>query len=209
MTIRVLLVDDHPIVRNGIRALLEKDAAIEVTGAVSCGKDALAAIDAVAPDVLVLDMELPDLSGPEVAQQVVERHPAVKILALSGHDDREYIQELLKLGAAGYLMKEEAPETILEAIRGVANGEQGWVSRRIAAQMSVIMRAEEPFSNLTPRERQVLKLVVDGNTNQGIGAALGISEKTVEKYLESIFTKLDVSSRVEAAVLAVREGLVA
>jgi DNA-binding NarL/FixJ family response regulator len=144
-----------------------------------------------------------------VAQQVVERHPAVKILALSGHDDREYIQELLKLGAAGYLMKDEAPETILEAIRGVANGEQGWVSRRIAAQMSVIMRAEEPFANLTPRERQVLKLVVDGNTNQGIGVALGISEKTVEKYLESIFTKLDVSSRVEAAVLAVREGLVA
>jgi DNA-binding NarL/FixJ family response regulator len=106
-------------------------------------------------------------------------------------------------------MKEEAPETILEAIRGVANGEQGWVSRRIAAQMSVIMRAEEPFANLTPRERQVLKLVVNGNTNQGIGVALGISEKTVEKYLESIFTKLDVSSRVEAAVLAVREGLVA
>lgn len=208
MTIRVLLVDDHPIVRNGIRALLEKDAAVEITGAVSTGKEALELIAGAPPDILVLDMELPDLPGPEVARQVVSQYPQVKILALSGHDDREYIHELLKLGAAGYLMKEEAPETILEAIRGIANGEQGWVSRRIAAQMSVIMRAEEPFSGLTPRERQVLALVVDGNTNQAIGAALGISEKTVEKYLESIFNKLNVSSRVEAAVLAVREGLV-
>lgn len=113
------------------------------------------------------------------------------------------------LGAAGYLVKEEAPETIVDAVRGVAHGEQGWVSRRIAAQMVSWMRKDDTGEvRLTARELAVLRLVVEGKTNQNIGALLGISEKTVEKYLYAIFTKLEVTSRVEAAVYAVREGLV-
>ncbi len=208
MSIRILLVDDHPIVQDGIRALLEKEAALEIIGAAATGKGALKRVAENPPDVLILDMELPDLSGMEVARNVIESHPQVKILVLSIHDDKEYIQELLKLGIAGYLVKEEAPETILEAVRGIANGEQGWVSRRIAAQMTQLMRMEESPSRLTPREIEVLRLVVDGHTNQSIGTTLGISEKTVEKYLEAIFSKLGVSSRVEAAVWAVREGVV-
>jgi DNA-binding NarL/FixJ family response regulator len=133
----------------------------------------------------------------------------VRILALSAYDDKQYIQELLESGAAGYLTKEEAPDTIIDAIRGVSQGEQGWVSRRVAAQMSSWMREDEPDSSrLTNRELEVLRLVVDGKTNQGIGLALGISEKTVEKYLEAVFSKLGVNSRVEAAVFAVREGMV-
>jgi two-component system response regulator DegU len=160
------------------------------------------------PDVLLLDMEMPEIKGVEVAQQLQSAGSPVKILALSAYDDRQYILELLAGGAAGYLMKEEAPEFIVEAVRGVARGEQGWVSRQVAAKLSTWTQQETNQSDLTDRERQVLQLVVQGNTNQEVGLALGISEKTVEKHLEGVFHKLGVSSRVEAAVRAVREDMV-
>jgi DNA-binding NarL/FixJ family response regulator len=208
-SIRVVLADDHPVVRTGIRNLLSKSPDIEVVGEASNGTEALQLCADLKPNVLLLDMEMPGLKGVEVAQRMRGTNTGVSILALSAYDDKQYILELLESGAAGYLTKEEAPETIIDAIRGVAQGEQGWVSRRVAAQMSVWMREEEPEGNrLTHRELEVLKLVVDGKTNQGIGLNLGISEKTVEKYLEAVFAKLGVTSRVEAAVYAVREGLV-
>ncbi|HEX9012892.1 MAG TPA: response regulator transcription factor [Anaerolineaceae bacterium] len=207
--IRVVLADDHPVVRTGIRNLLNRSSDIEVVGEASNGTEALQMCSDYKPDVLLLDMEMPGLKGVEVAQRLKTGESEVHILALSAYDDKQYILELLESGAAGYLTKEEAPETIIDAIRGVAQGEQGWVSRRVAAQMSVWMREDEPEGNrLTHRELEVLKLVVEGKTNQGIGLNLGISEKTVEKYLEAVFAKLGVSSRVEAAVYAVREGLV-
>jgi len=206
--IRVVLADDHPVVRAGIRNLLEKVVDIEVVGEASTGLEALNLVDNVRPDVLLLDMELPDIKGTEVAQRLQSSKSPVKILALSAYDDGVYIRELLELGAAGYLIKEEAPETIVEAVRGVAYGEQGWVSRRIAAQMVSWVRGDEREGlKLTAREMEVLKHVVEGNTNQNIAAKLGISEKTIEKYMEAIFAKLGVASRVEAAVYAVREGL--
>lgn len=205
----VLLVDDHPVVRAGIRQLLEKAPDIVVVGEASNGDEALKMVDNLRPDVLLLDMEMPGLNGSEVAQKLQTSGSPVRILALSAHDDKQYIQELLSNGASGYLVKEEVPEAIVEAVRGVARGEQGWVSRRVAAQMSSWMREEtEERMGLTGREVQVLKAVVDGLTNQEIGLALGISEKTVEKHLEGVFTKLGVASRVEAAVHAVREGWV-
>ncbi len=207
--IRVVLADDHPVVRNGIRHMLEKVVDIEVLGEASTGGEALQLVEETKPDILLLDMEMPDLNGREVAARLQSLGSPVKILALSAYDDPVYIRELLELGAAGYLVKEEAPETIVDAVRGVAHGEQGWVSRRIAAQMVSWVRGDEAErSQLTPREVDVLRLVVDGNTNQSIANNLGISEKTVEKYMDAIFTKLSVSSRVEAAVLAVRIGLV-
>jgi DNA-binding NarL/FixJ family response regulator len=207
--IRVILADDHPVVRNGIRHLLEKVVDIEVLGEASTGGEALALVQELKPDILLLDMEMPDLNGREVAAKLQQMGSPVKILALSAYDDPVYIRELLESGAVGYLVKEEAPETIVEAVRGVSHGEQGWVSRRIAAQMVSWVRGDEAErSQLTPREVDVLRLVVDGNTNQSIANSLGISEKTVEKYMDAIFTKLNVSSRVEAAVYAVRIGLV-
>jgi DNA-binding NarL/FixJ family response regulator len=174
-------------------------------GEASNGDEALQLVESLTPDVLLLDMEMPGLRGTEVAQKIHSAGDKVRILVLSAYDDKHYIQELLENGAAGYLTKEEAPDTIVDAIRGVSQGEQGWVSRRVAAQMSVWMRDDTPDSSrLTKRELEVLKLVVAGKTNQGIGLELGISEKTVEKYLEAVFSKLGVSSRVEAAVYAVR-----
>jgi DNA-binding NarL/FixJ family response regulator len=208
-TIRVLLVDDHPIVRSGIRGLLEKAVDIELVGEASTGEEALQMAGETNPDVLLLDMELPDIQGTQVARQFQHSYPNVKILALSAHDDSAYIRALLELGAAGYLMKEEAPEAIVNAVRGVARGEQGWVSRRIAAQMAAWMQVGELGKmKLTAREQEVLRLVVQGKTNQAIALELKISEKTVEKYIQAIFTKLNVASRVEAAVYAVQERLV-
>ncbi|MEA4906299.1 MAG: response regulator transcription factor [Chloroflexi bacterium] len=207
--IRVMLADDHPVVRTGIRNLIEKAVDIEVVGEASTAGETLKMVMEFQPDILLLDMELPDAKGTDVAMQLQQSNSKVKILALSAYDDPVYIRELLELGASGYLMKEEAPDTILDAIRGVAHGEQGWVSRQIAAQMVSWVRGDEnDGSKLTSREFDVLRLVVEGRTNQNIAANLGISEKTVEKYMDAIFTKLGVASRVEAAVYAVREGLV-
>ncbi len=205
----VLLVDDHPVVRAGIRALLENAPDIHVVGEASNGVDALRLVSELSPDVMLLDMELPGLTGNEVAQKLQKAGSPVRILALSAYDDKQYIHELLSNGAAGYLVKDEVPEAIIEAVRGVSRGEKGWVSRRVAAQMSTWM-TEKPQekSGLTSREIQVLEGVVAGKTNQEIGLSLGISEKTVEKHLEGVFAKLSVASRVEAAVRAVREGWV-
>jgi DNA-binding NarL/FixJ family response regulator len=207
--IRVILVDDHPIVRNGIRSLLEKSSDINVIGEAMNGETALKLIEDFPADVLLLDMELPDMPGPQVAMQVAKNHPELKILSLSAHDDSVYVRQLLELGAAGYLMKEEAPEVILDAVRGVAQGQQGWISRGIAAQISGWMQSDVmDGTNLTRREQETLGLLVEGRTNQAIAAQLKISEKTVEKHIKAIFEKLNVSSRVEAAVMAIRRGLV-
>jgi DNA-binding NarL/FixJ family response regulator len=203
----VILADDHPVVRAGIRNLLEQASDIVVIGEASNGKEALRMVEELKPDVLLLDMEMPGISGAEVAHELMASGSTVHILALSAHDDKEYIQELLANGASGYLVKEEVPNAIVEAVRGVSRGERGWLSRRIAAQMSAWMQeGEQDRKGLTTREVEVLQAVVAGKTNQEIGLALGISEKTVEKHLEGVFSKLQVASRVEAAVRAVREG---
>jgi len=206
--IRVVLADDHPVAREGLRNLLEKAVDVEVVGEASDGTEALNLVEKLVPDVLLLDMEMPGLKGVEVARQLQAAGSSVRILALSAYDDRQYILGLLASGASGYLTKGEIPQTIVEAVRGVARGEHGWLSRQVAAQMASWTQEEAEKTPLTNREVEVLRLVVEGNTNQEIGLALGISEKTVEKHLDGIFTKLKVTSRVEAAVRAVREGLV-
>ncbi len=206
-SIRIVLVDDHPVVRSGIRTLLEKVEGFEIVGEASEGAGVQALVAETHPNVLLLDMELPDVDGPQVAKQVQQSNPLVKILALSAHDDPVYIRGLLESGAAGYLMKEEAPDTIIEAVRGVAHGDKGWVSRRVAARVAAWMEGPNK-GRLTTREQEVLRLMVKGKTNQAIAVDLDISEKTVEKHVGEIFVKLGVTSRVEAAVYAVRAGLV-
>ncbi|MEJ2448015.1 MAG: response regulator transcription factor [Anaerolineales bacterium] len=138
---------------------------------------------------------------------LADEEAAVKILVLSSYSDRQYIRELLSNGASGYLIKDEVPQNILNAIRGVSQGEDGWVSREVAAKLGEMTSREDDDQELTPREIEVLSLVVDGQTNREIAFNLEISEKTVEKHLHNVFKKLAVSSRVEAAVLAVEEGL--
>ena len=206
--IRVVIADDHPVVRFGIRGLLERALDIEVIGEASNGKEALDLVNQTVPDVLVLDMELPDMTGGDVARRLLQAGKAVKILVLSAHDDPYVIHELLEYGVMGYLLKEEAPQLIVDAVRGIANGEQGWVSRSIAAHMVSWVRGDEEGPiRFTSRELEVLRFVAKGKTNQNIGALLDISEKTVEKYLYAVFQKLAVSTRTEAAVYAARKRL--
>ena len=204
--IRVLIADDHPIVCKGIRNVLDAAVGIVVVGEAASGADALQKIETLKPDVILLDMELPDLNGVEVLKRIVEAESPVRVLGLSSYDDREYISQLLALGASGYLIKDEVPDTITEAVRGVARGETGWISRKVAAKLSQILQKEqEGGKEFTPRELDVLRLVVAGKTNSEIGLALGISVKTVEKHMDAIFRKMGVVSRVEAAVTAIRE----
>jgi DNA-binding NarL/FixJ family response regulator len=206
--IRVILADDHPVVRTGIRTLLERADDIVVVAETGQGDEVFALIESMAPHVLLLDMEMPGLSGVEVARQLKMCAAPVRVLALSAYDDEHYIRNLLLTGAAGYLTKEEAAESIVDAVRGVARGEEGWFSRRAKAQLSALTRQDnQATKEITKREQDVLRLVVGGKTNQEIGLELGISEKTVEKHVGALFTKLKVSSRVEAAVLAVQQGL--
>lgn len=206
--IKVLLADDHPIVIKGIHDLLDAAEGIKITGEANSGAQALHLIKVQKPDILILDIELPDINGVEVLNQIVDGAVPVKVLVLSSYDDREYISQMLALGASGYLIKDEVPDVIVDAVRGIARGEKGWVSRKVAERLSQMLDNKEENKNLTPRELDVLQQVSLGKTNAEIGLALGISEKTVEKHLDMIFRKMGVVSRVEAAVMAVREHIV-
>ena len=207
--IRVLIVDDHPIICKGIRDLLEPAFGISVIGEAHTGTEALQMIEALRPDVVLLDMKLPDMNGVEIIKRAYKAGTRARILGLSSYNDREFISQLLTYGASGYLLKDEVPEEIVEAVRGVAHGEVGWVSRKVAALMSqILLKEQEGGTDLTSRELEVLNLVVDGKTNNQIGLTLGISVKTVEKHLHAIFRKMGVVSRVEAAIRAVQESLV-
>ena len=207
--IRVLIVDDHPITCKGIRDLLEPAMGISVAGEAHTGAEALQMIETLKPNVVLLDMKLPDMNGIEIIKKAYKAGTNARILGLSSYNDREFISELLTFGASGYLLKDEVPEEIIQAIRGVADGEVGWVSRKVAAMLSqILVKDQEGSTDLTARELKVLNLVVEGKTNNQIGVALGISGKTVEKYLHVIFQKLGVVSRVEAAIMAIEESLV-
>lgn len=207
--IRVLIVDDHPIICKGIRDLLNPAVGITVAGEAHTGEEALQKIEELKPDVVLLDMKLPDMSGVEIIKKAYKLGSNARILGLSSYNDREFISQLLTYGASGYLLKDELPEEIIQAVRGVAHGEVGWVSRKVAALLSqILLKEQEGGTDLTARELDVLNLVVEGKTNNQIGIALGISVKTVEKHLHAIFRKMGVVSRVEAAIMAVQESLV-
>ena len=204
--IRVLLVDDHPIIRSGIKMLLEQASDIVVVGETDRGDDVVGLVNRLRPDVLLLDMEMPGKSGVDVARELQSTGSAVRILVLSAYDDDEYISSLISNGASGYLTKEEALGTIVEAVRGVARGEEGWFSRRAAAQIAAMARKETSSGGLelTDREEEVLRMLAKGWTNTRIANELSVSERTVRFHLSNIYDKLGVGSRAEAIAWALR-----
>jgi two-component system response regulator DegU len=201
--IRIVLADDHPIVRKGIFNLLDKEQDIDVIGEASDGEQAIQLTNRLKPDILLLDMEMPGLGGVDVAKRLRADNSPVKILVLSAYNDKQYILELLDLGATGYLTKDEAPTTIVQAVRGVAKGQEGWLSDKVASRMNGWKRQKTPSSlKLNTREQEVLTFLGEGLNNQQIGRQMGISDKTVEKYCISILRKLGVKSRREAIELS-------
>lgn len=207
--IRVLLADDHTLVREGIRERLSRAEDMTVVGEAADGRTALQMALQLQPDVLLLDMEMPGLTGVEVARHLASKALPIRVLALSAYDDEAYIAELLESGAAGYLTKEEPLRTIEEAIRGVAAGQDGWLSRSVAAKVMRLrhQRSTPKTSPLSERETEVLARVAEGLTNQEVAKVLFVSENTIRNHLANIYSKLAVRNRAEAVVWALKEGL--
>jgi DNA-binding NarL/FixJ family response regulator len=203
--IRVLLVDDHPPFRVGMRVLLEQNPSIQVVGEAGTGAETLAAAEQLQPHVLVLDCQLPDMDGPAVAAALRARELPVRILALSAYDDLRYIRGLLAAGATGYLLKNEAVETIVAAVQAAAQG-KAFFSAAVAAQLAQLARQDSSLPLPTPREQQVLAQLALGKTNAEIARQLQIGERTVRFHVENLFGRLGVENRVEAVVKAMHLG---
>ena len=198
-TVRVVIADDHPVVRSGIRDMLDGTHGIEVVGEAASGPEALEQVEEKHPDVLLLDVEMPEMSGVEVAQHLQEQSHPVRLLALSSYDDQEYVQGLLDGGASGYLTKENAPELIVEAVQAVAKGEVRWF-----VQPSV---HDGSSPELTFREREILRLIAKGYSNDGVAEQLGISESTVRTHATNIYRKINADSAREAIAWAWQNGI--
>lgn len=208
--LQILLVDDHLPFRVGMKALLEQVIDFQVVGEAETGADAIAKTEALQPDVLILDCQLPDIEGPAVAQKLTDHKSPTHILALSAFNDAAYVQGMLAAGATGYLLKSEAIETIIAAVRATHKG-QPYFSASIATQLASMARRDvhdRPTQKPTPREMEVLHLLAQGLTNGQIGHQLDIAERTVRFHVENLFDRLDVESRTEAVVKAIRLGWV-
>lgn len=208
-TIGVILVDDHPALRVGLRIMLEQAPDIQVLAEAGTGDEALAQVRALLPAVVVLDCQLPGMSGMEVAGEIRRLGLPVHVLALSAYTDDQVIQSMIQAGAVGYLLKEEAPAAIVDAVRAAARGEGRWsaaVASKLAAWAARPPQAE-PASDLTEREVAVVRLLARGWDNRRIGRELAISERTVRFHLRNIYDKIGADTRAEAAVWAVHRGL--
>lgn len=207
--IRVLLAEDHHVVRAAVASFLARERDIEVVGEVAEVSRLPEAVAALQPDVLVLDAHMPGQPVIETAQTLRSRYPQVRILVLSAYKRREYVVGLMGAGALGYVLKDDPPEALVQAVRAVAQGEQ-WVSPRVLEVLVAASRkdAARPTVELTPRELEVLRLMARGYRNEEIAAALVIAEQTVKNHVRSILQKLGTETRVGAVVYAIREGLV-
>jgi len=208
--IRVVLADDHPSVRTGIRRFLTRSDEIEIIGEAENGRQAIEMVKALQPDVLLLDVEMPELNGYEVVARLSRLGLPVKTLALSAHMEKRHIVSMLTSGASGYLTKEEAPGKLIDAIRAVAGGKQGWLSPRVAAQLGMPNppSGRNSIPRMTTQEKVVLARMAAGETDHQIGLLLNLDMSTIEKLVESITIKLGTKSRLEAVLRAIREGLI-
>ena len=203
-TIRVLLADDHAVVREGIRQFLEQANDIEVIAEADDGEAAKNLINLHQPDVAVLDIQMPEASGIDVTRWVRSNHSDVGVLILTAYDDSPYVMAVLQAGANGYVLKTASPREIIRAVRDVYAGNSALDSRIVQKMMVQVSSPQpQPIEKLTGREMEVLQLVAKGYTNKAIGVQLGISDRTVQGHLAHIFSKLQVNSRTEAVMRAV------
>jgi DNA-binding NarL/FixJ family response regulator len=210
--IRVLLADDHAILREGVRALLAPHPDVEVVGEASDGKEAIEQVEKLDPDVVVMDIAMPGLGGIEATIELKKRGLRAKVLILSQYEDREYVRRLLKVGVSGYILKKSAGGELVNAIRAVHRG--GLVLDPVVARVAMEESAStapggsDPYETLTDREKQVLKLVAEGGSNKEVAETLGISVKTAMSHREKVMEKLGVHNRTELVRLAIKRGVI-
>jgi DNA-binding NarL/FixJ family response regulator len=213
MSIRILLADDHRILRQGLRAMLAGERDFEVLAEAEDGRTAVELAERLMPHVVVMDIGMPGLNGIEATRQIVERVPSVRVIALSAYADRRLIAEVLKAGASGYLLKESAFDELAEAIRTAA-AKKVYLSPRIAAELvdDYVRMSKDPgpsvFDSLSPREREVLQLIAEGQSTKEVARILKVSVKTVETHRRQLMNKLELFSVAELTRYAIREGLV-
>lgn len=212
--IRLLLVDDHAVVRSGLRMLLESETDVEIVGEVGNAQDAIDALSRLELDVILMDIGLPDRSGIDAAREIKRRSPEIAIVALTIHEDKEYFFRMLEAGASGYVPKRAAPDELLTAIRAAAMGEVYIypTMAKLLVKDYLAQDRDEPKSDtingLTTREQEVLAHLADGSTNFEIGETLSISPKTVARHRENIMRKLNLHSRTELVKYAIRKGII-
>ena len=212
MGVKVLLADDHKIVRDGLRTLLEKNAEVKVVGEAEDGRTAVQLAKKLSPDIVIMDVAMPDLNGIEATRQVVAEHPGVKVIAVSMHSDKRFVAEMLKAGASAYLSKDYAFDELEKVIRTVM-ANKIYLSPDISGVVveSYVRHTPKPestaFSLLSDREREVLQLVAEGKTAKEIAEHLHVSIKTVETHRTNIMTKLNIHRVAELTKYAIREGL--
>ncbi len=208
--IRVLLVDDHAIMRDGISALLDLQDDIEIVGEASEGKEAIEKARELVPDVVVMDISMPEMDGLEATRRIKKKDPTVKVLVLTQHDDREYILSTIKSGSDGYLPKRALGSELVAAIRAIHQGHSFLYPSATGALIEDYRRQveKEPYDRLTEREREVFRLIADGHTSREIVDMLFISLKTVHNHRAKIMEKLNIHNRSELIKFAIRKGLV-
>jgi|DewCreStandDraft_1066081.scaffolds.fasta_scaffold00790_5 DNA-binding NarL/FixJ family response regulator len=217
--VRVLVVDDHAIAREGLKAILETDPEIEVVGEAADGREALEKTAALQPDVVFLDVRLPEINGIEVARRIKSEHPHVAVVLLSGYSDDALVVEALQAGAAGFLLKTASEELLLHTVHVVASGgcviEMSLLHAAASQTPPMLERPARPDlpavlpEELSEREREVLRLLAEGYTNKEIAERLSVAEVTVKKHVQSIMAKLGATDRTHAAILGLRLGLIA
>lgn len=209
---RVMLADDHAILRKGLHALLDRVNDIEVLAEAQTGLEAIEQANSNNLDVIVMDIGMPELNGIEATHRIKKSHPNIQIIILTVHSNEEYISQIFQAGASGYIMKDSAPDELIEAIRSVSRG-----NKYLSPKLSTLVvdeyirpkqRVHDPLDDLTDREREILQLIGEGNSNKGIAEKLFISVKTVETHRTNLANKLNIHKTAELIQYAIKRGLV-
>lgn len=209
--IKVLLVDDHALIRDGLKKVLAMEPQINVIGEAKNGQEAVELAQKLSPDVVIMDINMPVMNGIVASRLIKEKMPGVEILALTIHDDEEYVSELVNAGVSGYLLKDIGIDELVSAIDRVVSGEPVFhpaVAQKLLGEFRRLAKSGKSRPKLTPRELEILEHVARGETNREIAQKLYISEKTVKNHLTNIFRKIEVEDRTQAALYAVKNKLV-
>ncbi len=206
--VKILLADDHTIVRQGLKLILSAHADLEVVGEAANGREAVELADKLRPDIVLMDVQMPELNGIEATRKMVAANSRIRVLVLSMHKESVYVREILKAGARGYILKDAIDTELLNAIRSVAKGD-GYISPAVAGALNEKAKdAANPVDTLSPREREVLLLIAEGQTNKEIATKLNLSVYTVDSHRGKIMEKLNLHSAGELVRFAIKNGLV-